>query len=188
MKNIIRNNIKNQRNNLSQENVCFLSDLILNNLLLNKQILNYDNFFVYNSFKNEVDTKKLIKILQDLNKNIYLPVTKNNQMYTVKLTPNTQFELSNFKILQPKGLSQDIDNFVAIVPCVAVDKNGNRIGFGKGYYDKFLKNKTCIKIALCYDFQLVENISPQPHDEKMDIIITQSKIINTKSNTAEKQI
>ena len=69
---------------------------------------------------------------------------------------------------------------ICFVPGIAFDKSGNRIGFGKGYYDRFLKDKPQItKIGICYDFQLLKKVQI-PFDEfdiKMDIIVTEKEVI-----------
>ena len=65
-----------------------------------------------------------------------------------------------FGVVIPKNYTVIENVDVAFIPLVACDKNKNRIGFGKGYYDKFLQNKNCIKVGICYDFQVVESITP----------------------------
>ena len=66
---------------------------------------------------------------------------------------------------------------VVIVPLVACDKNLNRIGMGKGYYDRYLRDKTAIKIGICYDFQVVDKIIPNKTDIPLDIIVTENQIL-----------
>jgi 5-formyltetrahydrofolate cyclo-ligase len=61
---------------------------------------------------------------------------------------------------------------LVIAPGIAFDKNKNRLGRGKGYYDKYFNGKKITKIGVCYDFQLLENIPVEPFDVKMDKIIT----------------
>ena len=68
----------------------------------------------------------------------------------------------------------DID--IVIVPGVAFDKKYNRMGYGKGYYDRFLKDMTALKIGVCHSFQLVDEIPSEPHDIKMDMIVTEREI------------
>ena len=68
-----------------------------------------------------------------------------------------------------------------IVPGVAFDKEGNRIGFGRGYYDRFLENYSdSVKISIAYDFQLVEKIEAEKHDKKVDIIFLKNNLIEAK--------
>jgi len=82
----------------------------------------------------------------------------------------------SFGILEPEGESftelQDID--LIIVPGVAFDKNNNRLGRGKAYYDKLLNYVNCHKYGVCFDFQLVPNVPADQHDVKMDKVITDS--------------
>ena len=66
---------------------------------------------------------------------------------------------------------------IAIIPLLACDKSGNRIGFGKGYYDKWLFGKNLVKIGVCYDFQVLESVPSEPTDIKLDYIVTEKEII-----------
>lgn len=84
-----------------------------------------------------------------------------------------------FKILEPtskKIIDQDnID--VAIIPGVAFDIEKNRMGRGKGYYDKFLKDKKFLKVGICFDYQLLDKIPVEVNDIKMDEIISEKRWI-----------
>jgi 5-formyltetrahydrofolate cyclo-ligase len=85
-------------------------------------------------------------------------------------------ELSVFGVAQPKREGADIippeKLDLVIVPGVAFDKGKNRLGFGMGYYDSFLSNTKAYRLALAYDFQIVESIPVSEHDQKMDSIMT----------------
>ena len=88
-----------------------------------------------------------------------------------------------FNVPEPKEkkvFDKKID--VVLVPGVAFDKNFNRMGFGKGYYDKFLKEFEGIKIGVCHSFQLLDEIPSEAHDVKMDVIVTEEEVW-TKKNT-----
>ena len=65
-----------------------------------------------------------------------------------------------------------------IVPAIAYDRNGNRIGRGKGYYDRLLQKASALKIGVGYDFQLIPHIDSEPHDIPVDIIVTPNNFIN----------
>ena len=172
----IRKNMKYLRNKLSQEEIKKKSNAIQTSLLELLQNIKYDSLFIYNSFKSEVSTKELIKCLYT-SKNVYLPKITENKMYTIHYTKSSILEKNSFGIEEPTGHHCDIDNFVCILPLLAVDNKGNRIGFGKGYYDKFLENKNCIKIGLCYDFQIIKGIPYNKYDIPLDIIISEKRII-----------
>ncbi len=64
-----------------------------------------------------------------------------------------------------------------IVPAVAYDRNGNRVGRGRGYYDRLLSSSAAVKVGVGYDFQLVDEIDAEPHDVPVDIVITQTRTI-----------
>ena len=70
---------------------------------------------------------------------------------------------------------------IILVPGLAFDKTGARMGFGKGYYDKLLETRKAIKIGICYDFQLLDKIPSEPHDVPMDIIITEKRVQRIKT-------
>ena len=178
LKTEIRKRMKNIRNNLSKEQIKTKSNYIIN-ALKNKLPNNYETYFIYHDFNNEVCTKHLINYLLENNKKVFLPKIIKDEMCAVPFNKQSTLSLNKFKIYEPNGAPQEIDTFVCIMPLLAVDKKGNRIGFGKGYYDKFLKNKNCLKIGLCYDFQILDNIATENHDIPIDIIISESRIIYT---------
>lgn len=170
----IRKQVLIKREQLTSEEVSLLSYKIFNSLT--PLLLQYKNFFIYNSFKNEVETKQIIKFLIQNKKNVYLPKIKNGKIFAVKFS--NDMKKNNYGIDEPNGEKIEISNFVSIIPAIVLDKQGNRIGFGKGYYDRFLKENECLKVALCYDFQLFDKIPSEEHDVKMDYIITPTRLIN----------
>ena len=66
---------------------------------------------------------------------------------------------------------------VILVPGLAFDRNGGRMGFGKGYYDRLLESSNAVKIGLCYDFQILEKIPTESHDVPMNFVITEKEIL-----------
>ena len=122
-------------------------DYIISNKLLDK----YDNIAIYYPIGKEIDIMDLVKVYKD--KNFYLPKTLDEiEFVKYKLTD----ELINgpFNTKEPVGkkVNRDlIDCF--IIPCVAISKNNQRIGYGKGYYDRYLKDYKGHKIGLCYKEQ-----------------------------------
>ena len=83
-----------------------------------------------------------------------------------------------YNIIEPIGESISPSKLdLIIVPGVAFDKNKNRLGRGKGFYDKLLSEVTCCKIGICYDFQLLEYLPCEDHDIKMNLIVTPKYLI-----------
>ena len=172
----IRKNLKEKRNSLSFESVKNKSELVKENLFKLDE-LNQENYFIYLSFQNEVQTNDILTELLKLNKRIFVPKIYGKDMKMVSFDKNSTLQKNKFGILEPVGRIVNEDNFVAIMPCVAVDENGNRIGFGGGYYDRFLSSRKVLKIVLCYDFQVVQSIEPEENDIPADIIVTDKRII-----------
>jgi 5-formyltetrahydrofolate cyclo-ligase len=137
----------------------------------------------YFPVKNEVDTRSLIIDLLKSGKRVALPVTNKDTLEIVAAEVGDISSLSAgaFGIPEPtpplKVIGKD-DIDVIIVPAVAFDRNGNRVGYGHGYYDRFLKGARAKIIGIAYEFQIVDNIEPEPHDIKADVIITNNEIID----------
>ncbi len=173
---ILRQKIKNLRNAMDIESVKTYSKVITEKLLNLDAIKDLKTFMVYNSFKNEVSTDKIISGLVSLGKIVCYPVTLDNVM-VAGLPLSSEFTLSKFGVPEPKEYKVLDTVDAVIVPLIACDKNKNRIGFGKGYYDKFLSKRNTLKIGVCYDFQVIENIMPNEWDIPLDVIITENQII-----------
>lgn len=173
----LRKEIKNKRLNLTKTEVENYSNLIKNNLFSLDFLAKKTNFFIYNSIKNEVDTSEIISFLKAQNKVISYPVIIGENMLSA--VPKTdEFERKNFGVLEPKNYLETTHVEVAIIPLLLCDKNKNRVGYGKGFYDRYLQGKNVIKIGLAYDFQIVNDLNPNPWDVPLDYIITPTKIIN----------
>ena len=180
-KNELRKLLKEKRNNLSQDEVILLSKSINDRLIHFLKDYKQDNYFVYLDFKNEVKTDDLITYLLKNNKKVYVPKINNGSMEAAIYNKSLKLIINEFNIKEPLTKTINIDDFICITPLLGVDIYGNRIGFGKGYYDKFLKDKNAIKIGICYDFQIINNIIPfYGHDIPLDIIISEKRIIEIK--------
>ena len=176
MQNEIRKEIKSLRDNLSLIEVENASFLITNKVIEKIKNLNAKTFMLYKSFKNEVKTDKIIDFLLSANKTVAYPITIGEDM-VAGVPTSSEYKKSSLGVLEPIDYTIIETPDVVFVPLVACDKNKNRIGLGKGYYDRFLKCKGSLKIGICYDFQVVENIPKNPHDIPLDIIITEKQII-----------
>ena len=174
--NLLRNAVKQERNNLSSEEVNALSLKVANNFFSLDFIKDKHSFFIYNSIKNEVETAHIISRLQDLGKTLCFPLTVGDDMLAVKPT-SSEWTVGDFGVKIPTSYEALESVDVAVIPLLICDKNKNRVGYGKGYYDRFLKDKNIIKIGLAYDFQVVESLTPNKWDIPLDIIITPTQIL-----------
>lgn len=180
MKNELRSRIKLLRKNITVEERTELSKKIQRKFLSSKLYRDAKTIMLYMPISGEVDTSEIINRCFDDGKTVLVPVCEK-ETYDLRahiISDNTVFEKGAFSVSEPKNTKEfdksKID--IILVPGVAFSKNGGRIGFGKGCYDRFLNGITAKKIGLCYDFQLSE-FTHEQHDEIMDIIITQSQII-----------
>lgn len=131
--------------------------------------------FIYNSLPDEVDTAEIIKRLAE-NNEIYLPVVDGDDMFLARYCERTQ--KGAYGISEPEGKrysAAQIMPDICITPLRAFDKELNRLGRGKGYYDRFFAECDCEKIALAFDCQNTEKIDADAHDVKMDAVITASE-------------
>ncbi len=131
---------------------------------------------LYNSLSNEVDTNVLInKSLK--NKIVLLPRIINDKIEFIRIDNNTKYEKSNIGVMEPIGKEYLGNIDLIVVPGVSFDRERNRLGFGMGYYDKYLNNKNIYKIGICFNEQLISELPVNKFDIKMDLIITEKELI-----------
>lgn len=136
-------------------------------------------FFVYLNFSSEAPTDKLIEYLRSRGKDVYCPRTEGKEMTAVKY--GEDFTISSYGIREPVGEPYEGGADVAVVPLLAVDRSGARLGYGGGYYDRFLKRcPDTLAVAYCFDFQIVDEVPCESWDEKVDFIVTDKRVIRIK--------
>ena len=183
-KNMVRKEVLHTRNNMSNE-LRKLKDKLIYDLFINSDLYKKaKDIFIYVSFGSEVNTHEIIKKAIIDKKNIYVPKIdmKKKEMIAVKIHSITELSVNNYGILEPINVDKDKianDFDIIVMPGVAFDKNGNRIGYGGGYYDKYLEKNIfkAKKVALAYEEQILERIESDFHDIKVDFIINTKKII-----------
>lgn len=134
-----------------------------------------DTVLLYHSLKDEVDTHEFIRKWSRL-KRILLPVVVGDDLELRVYTGPEDLAIGAYGIEEPTGAR--FTDYAAIgfiaVPGVAFDRNGNRLGRGKGYYDRLLPRiPAAYKAGICFPYQLVEEVPAEPFDIRMDEIITQ---------------
>lgn len=133
--------------------------------------------FIYLGTQNEPDTNEIVGLALMLEKIVCVPRVCGDDMNAVIITPYTNFKTNRWGISEPVGgqATQDVD--VALIPLVAFD-GLNRVGHGKGYYDRYLASHDCLKIGLAFDCQNVDGLVPDECDVPLDILVTQNRIID----------
>lgn len=173
MKNKLRIEILEKRKKI---NIIEISTKIISNLFLLDEYKKSKNIICYYPLKYEINT---CSCFQDESKNWFLPRVNN---LNLEICPYNNLYLSkgSFNITEPTN--SEINNLelidMVIIPSIASDRNGYRIGYGKGYYDRFLpklQEKTIKVVLTCSEF-LFDTIFPEKHDFKSNIIITDKEI------------
>ena len=136
-----------------------------------------DNILLYHSLPDELSTHAFIEKWHD-RKHFFLPRVNGVNLDILPYNRST-LSLGAFHIEEPEGDDvTDISEIeLIVVPGIAYDRHGNRVGRGKGYYDRLLASTRATKIGVGYDFQLVDEIDAEPHDVVMDLIVTEHEII-----------
>ncbi|MBS4535151.1 5-formyltetrahydrofolate cyclo-ligase [Clostridium sp. D2Q-14] len=183
-KGYLRKKILEERKELTKQDVCELSNDIVLNLISLPDFKRSEVIMVYLSFRNEVETFKLIRSMFGMGKTVVTSYTdkEKNILIPSKLKDlDKSLEKNPYGYLEPKKEAldpvepKDID--LIIIPGLAFDKIGNRIGYGGGYYDKLLKQTKAIKVAVAYDFQIFPRVPSNKHDIPVNYIVTPKKII-----------
>ncbi len=183
----LRKKILSERNQLTQEEIKIKSKAIQHRLLDLEQIRNRQSIFVYVSFRSEVATVNLIDALIDLGKTVLVPITRVRERRLDAIwidnratdlepgycdIPEPREELCKIREVAPEKIE------TILLPGSVFDKRGGRFGYGGGYYDRFLaKVPAAARIGLAFDLQIVEKAPLHEHDELLDFIVTESRVI-----------
>lgn len=179
-KSYIRNQIKLFRQNMSKELVVLNSSEIIKKLFNMEEYKNAERIYLYSPIQNEVRTNEILDNALLNKKEVAYPLVKEDTMQFYKIKSISDLTAGYMNILEPSEKSEiSLKPGLVLVPGIAFDNKLNRIGFGKGFYDKWLTDNinNCL-IGLAYDFQIVDTVYPQKHDIKMNYIITEKRIIS----------
>lgn len=179
----IRRQVLRQRDSISAENKEIKDASIRGILIDSPEFKKAHSILFYASYKSEVDTFGIMKYSISAKKTIALPKvnTETSSLDIYEIKDLSELASGYQNIPEPIPLAnrrvnlREID--LIIVPGVAFDKNCNRLGYGKGCYDKLLIEKTCPAIALAYEEQIIDSVPAELHDIKMDKIITDKRVL-----------
>ena len=136
----------------------------------------------YVSIENEVDTRTVIQKAIGSSKQVGVPVTREDRRMDFQaISELNDLRPVHYGLREPVPdpkmvlLPHTID--LILIPGIAFDRHGHRIGSGGGYYDRFLVQTEAVRIGLSYDFQIIDRVPAEAHDVKMDWIITENEVI-----------
>lgn len=159
---------------------------ICNKLLNLWAVRETDTFLCYVSTEIEVDTKEFINALLSAGKKVAVPRCEGGPSEMNFYYINSLDELSSgsFGVLEPQSdkekMLTETENTICIVPAFMFDKSGYRLGYGKGYYDRYLSKYKGSTIGICYSRNIKDELFHGKYDRTVDMIVTEKQIITTK--------
>ena len=178
-KQALRKDMASRKKEYSTTTLCSFSDKIMEHLEQTQVFHDASCLAIYHAIPGEVQTASFIEKWYT-KKKILLPVIDGDDLRLLPYSGNDSLKPGIFGILEPNPDSpttaeEEID--LIVVPGVAFDRKRNRMGRGKGYYDRLLANLQAPKVGICFGFQLLPSIPTEPFDKKMDSIITEEGVI-----------
>ncbi len=172
----IRRLARRLRTELSPEEVQDRSRLLIEKLEMLPALSEAEIVMGFMAFDNEVDILSFLKKLHAKGRTVLLPrINSEDQLEAVAYQEGMQWQTSRFGIREPGGEAYPIEKIQSvIVPGLAFDPRGYRLGFGKGYYDRLLARlaPAVFRCGICYEFQVVDNVFPHDKDIPMHWIVT----------------
>lgn len=184
-KRAIRTGILAKRRELSPQQVSCLSLALQQRLLALPEFLRAKVLALYAPIHHEVETAAVAAQALATGKTLLYPAVEGREMAFRRVERLDELVPGRFGIPEPSGefWAPQLADLI-VVPGVAFDSSGRRIGYGKGYYDKSLHplEGSGRLVGFCYDFQLFEEIVGEPHDVTMDLIVTEIRVVRVNKN------
>lgn len=177
-KKTLRDQMKALRNALTVEQRLLYTDAIVSQVIRSNLYQEFDAICVYQAFRNEVDCEPIMQDAFSKHKKVFVPVTDltNRQLLFYQVMPDTTWKKGAYQIMEPVIEKPVLlqEKALIFMPGLVFDKQKHRIGYGGGYYDKYLSiHPEHTTVALCYPFQIVNETIPfEPYDILPDYIYT----------------
>lgn len=179
---------------LAQRSLLSRSESLARSRLIQARVLQFPPYLLrrsvvlYNPIQNEVETREIRDHALVTGKNVFFPrFGPEGSLELIKIGSATEFSPGRFGILEPTGegrlAGRDREELVVFVPGVAFDLRGNRLGWGKGWYDRLIKKELgeATLVALGYDFQIVDEVPSEEWDQRIHYVITERSIVDCRS-------
>jgi 5-formyltetrahydrofolate cyclo-ligase len=179
-----------RKEQLEKRELLFIEEIVRRSVLIERHFMRTDAYLsakrlgLYAGFRNEVRTAEIFFEAREAGKEIFFPKVVDEAIVFFRVLHPSDLQKGEHGVLEPTGevaeagKEADLGSFDCIVvPGVAFDLRGMRLGYGKGYYDRVLKDVRCPIIALAFDLQVVNKVPSEPHDVMMGSIITESGAI-----------
>ena len=174
----LRKHLLEKRDATSAELRDIASKRIHENLKKNSSFIDAKNIACYSPIGSEIDTHAIMLNILKQGKNLLLPRIIDNNIEFYIVSNLEKLEKGSFEIMEPKDSCEKAKKIDCIlIPTVGVSKLGVRLGYGYGYYDRFLSSTDAVKISLTYSKQIVKSIPSDSYDIKINWIVTENENI-----------
>ena len=157
------------------------SEKACRNLEISAEFQKADTVLLYYPIKNELSPLPLFEIARKSGKQIAFPKCEDNGTLSFRAVSSLcELHEAKFGIFEPKEAAEIVktnENTLCIVPALAFSRDGARLGYGKGFYDKFLQSFEGFSVGFCYSKLVLDTLPTQMHDAPVDAIITESEVL-----------
>lgn len=187
---LLRKNMKALREEVSALHVLEMSARICERVIAMPEYHAAKRILCYNALQMEVQTGGLIREILRAGKELYLPVTgENHNITAVRLLDPEKVHRGAFRVMEPDG-NETIDPGkldLVLVPGLAFDRSGGRIGYGAGCFDRFLPSCRGVKAGLALEMQLINRVPMESHDVYVDLVVTEKEIYRCAKDRGERK-
>jgi len=181
-----RKQIKEFRSTVDIHEVDYMSRKACDNLMSLPEYRLYSTIFAYCAVNNEVDTTQIIMDALDNGKTVALPRVVDGDIVFYAIRNLDDLEFGFMGIPEPPERDEykiDKDDVFVVIPGLAFDSKGNRSGYGKGFYDRFLANHPgCLKVGFAFEKQIFDELENNEHDIGLDLIVTENRIVDCRKH------
>ncbi len=178
----LRQTVKEERARIRPHVLMMKSEDVMRRLKGLDEYRKARSVMTYVSLKDEVDTRSFLRDPEpNEEKTLLIPFIDEDRIKAARFTGIEHLAPGRYKILEPKEKREhDGHPDLVIVPGIAFDERGGRLGHGKAYYDAFLKDSPAVKVGLTFEDLLVHAVPAEDHDVPMDFVITEQRVIDCK--------
>lgn len=180
----LRKLIKKRAENLGKEYIYNASATIAERLISSRAFKDCNALFIYVSTEKEPDTFHIIENALSFGKKVYVPKCgPNSTMKAIRIHGTDELQPGYMNIPEPIGTEEAEKIELTVIPCISASADGKRLGHGAGYYDRFLPQIYSLKVCLCFEHLMSDEIPMDRYDVYMDIVITENEFIKIDNNS-----
>jgi 5-formyltetrahydrofolate cyclo-ligase len=166
-----------KRNSLDEPQVLGLSSTIQLHVLSSPRFRNALSIGAYFPFGTEVRTEMIMEEARKLGKKVSLPTVEGTDIAFYEFSSSKYLVKGRFGVMEPLPYGRSTDLDLLIVPGIAFDKSGSRLGYGKAYYDRYLAKSAAYSIGMAYSFQISDRLPQHEHDVKLKAVATEKGLM-----------